>query len=46
VLHRATSGLYEGKYRRDMRRTCVMDDSKDAYGLNDPELAKDQANSS
>ncbi|KAI9743678.1 MAG: hypothetical protein M1818_002994 [Claussenomyces sp. TS43310] len=46
VLHRATSGLYEGKYRRDMRRTCVMDASSDAYGLNDPEAAKNQANSS
>lgn len=46
VLHRATPGAYEGKYRRDMRRTCVMDASKDAFGLNDPELAKNQANSS
>lgn len=46
VLHRATSGLYEGKHRRDMRRTCVMDDSRDAYGFNDPELARNQANSS
>jgi alpha-ketoglutarate-dependent 2,4-dichlorophenoxyacetate dioxygenase len=46
VLHRATSGLYEGKYRRDMRRTCVMDSSSDAYGLNDPDAAKNQANSS
>jgi len=46
VLHRATQGTYEGKHRRDMRRTCVMDSSKDAYGLNDPELAKNQANSS
>jgi alpha-ketoglutarate-dependent 2,4-dichlorophenoxyacetate dioxygenase len=46
VLHRATPGAYEGKFRRDMRRTCVMDASKDAYGLNDPELAKTQGNSS
>jgi len=46
VLHRATSGAYEGKFRRDMRRTCVMDAGKDAFGLNDPELAKNQANSS
>jgi len=46
VLHRATPGEYEGKYRRDMRRTCVMDDGAEAYGLNDPEMAKDQANSS
>ncbi|OQU93618.1 hypothetical protein CLAIMM_00100 [Cladophialophora immunda] len=46
VLHRATSGAYEGKHVRDMRRTCVMDSGRQAYGLNDPELAKDQANSS
>lgn len=46
VLHRATAGSYEGKYVRDMRRTCVMDASKDAFGLNDPELAKTQGNSS
>ncbi|KAL4939241.1 hypothetical protein BDV06DRAFT_214461 [Aspergillus oleicola] len=46
VLHRATPGAYEGKYRRDMRRTCVMDSSKDAYGLNNPEDAKNQRNSS
>ncbi|KAE8331434.1 hypothetical protein BDV39DRAFT_201085 [Aspergillus sergii] len=46
VLHRATPGAYEGKYCRDMRRTCVMDSSKDAYGLNNPEDAKDQRNSS
>lgn len=46
VLHRATSGLYEGKFRRDMRRTCVMDSSSEAYGLNNPDAAKNQANSS
>jgi len=46
VLHRATTGIYEGKHRRDMRRTCVMDSSSEAYGLNDPEAAKNQANSS
>jgi alpha-ketoglutarate-dependent 2,4-dichlorophenoxyacetate dioxygenase len=46
VLHRATPGNYEGKYRRDMRRTCVMDASKDAYGLNNPEDAKNQRASS
>lgn len=46
VLHRATAGMYEGKYRRDMRRTCVMDSSAQAYGLNNPDLAKNQANSS
>jgi alpha-ketoglutarate-dependent 2,4-dichlorophenoxyacetate dioxygenase len=46
VLHRATSGSYEGKYRRDMRRTCVHDSGRQAYGLNDPEDAKNQRNSS
>ncbi|KAJ5924915.1 hypothetical protein N7454_007554 [Penicillium verhagenii] len=46
VLHRATPGYYEGKYRRDMRRTCVMDSSMEAYGLNDREDAKTQPNSS
>lgn len=46
VLHRATPGAYEGKYRRDMRRTCVMDSSKAAYGLNNPDDAKNQRNSS
>lgn len=46
VLHRATSGLYEGKHRRDMRRTCVHDSGKYAYGLNSVEDAKDQRNSS
>ncbi|KAL3474486.1 hypothetical protein BJX99DRAFT_260418 [Aspergillus californicus] len=46
VLHRATAGAYEGKHRRDMRRTCVMDSSKDAYGLNHPADAKNQRNSS
>lgn len=46
VLHRATSGIYEGKHKRDMRRTCVMDSSSEAYGLNDPKAAKNQANSS
>ncbi|PGH08304.1 hypothetical protein AJ80_07900 [Polytolypa hystricis UAMH7299] len=46
VLHRATPGSYEGKYVRDMRRTCVMDSGKGAYGLNSPEDAKNQRNSS
>ncbi|OGE54729.1 hypothetical protein PENARI_c005G06418 [Penicillium arizonense] len=46
VLHRATPGGYEGKYRRDMRRTCVMDSSTEAYGLNNQEEAKNQRNSS
>ncbi|OAL56020.1 taurine catabolism dioxygenase [Pyrenochaeta sp. DS3sAY3a] len=36
VLHRATHGDYEGKYRRDMRRVSVFDTSSTAYGENDP----------
>ena len=36
VLHRATIGPYAGKYRRDMRRISTFDDSKWAYGENDP----------
>ncbi|KAJ0124715.1 lpha-ketoglutarate-dependentdichlorophenoxyacetate [Diaporthe amygdali] len=35
VLHRATGGSFEGKYKRDMRRTTVHDDGSYAYGLND-----------
>jgi len=46
VLHRATIGSYEGKHRRDMRRTCVHDSSRDAYGLNDRELFRTQGASS
>jgi alpha-ketoglutarate-dependent 2,4-dichlorophenoxyacetate dioxygenase len=34
VMHRATGGSYEGKYRRDMRRTTVKDMSSTKYGLN------------
>jgi alpha-ketoglutarate-dependent 2,4-dichlorophenoxyacetate dioxygenase len=35
VLHRATGGAFEGKYRRDLRRTTVHDDSPTAWGLNE-----------
>ncbi|RFU27383.1 hypothetical protein B7463_g8958, partial [Scytalidium lignicola] len=35
VMHRAHGGSYEGKYRRDMRRTTVHDDSSYAWGLNE-----------
>ncbi|KIW80197.1 hypothetical protein AYO21_01123 [Fonsecaea monophora] len=35
VMHRAHGGAYEGKYRRDMRRTTVHDDSSYAWGLNE-----------
>ncbi|VUC25601.1 unnamed protein product [Clonostachys rosea] len=35
VLHRATeTGTYEGKYRRDMRRTTVKDGGKYGWGEN------------
>ncbi|KAK6957123.1 hypothetical protein Daesc_002408 [Daldinia eschscholtzii] len=34
VLHRAGSGTFEGKYKRDLRRTTVHDDSPTAWGLN------------
>ncbi|KAL2865084.1 TauD/TfdA dioxygenase family protein [Aspergillus lucknowensis] len=34
VLHRATGGSYEGKFRRDMRRTTVKDMSSARFGLN------------
>jgi alpha-ketoglutarate-dependent 2,4-dichlorophenoxyacetate dioxygenase len=34
VLHRATGGTFVGKYRRDLRRTTVHDDSAHAWGLN------------
>ncbi|KAF2474093.1 taurine catabolism dioxygenase [Lindgomyces ingoldianus] len=34
VMHRATGGSFEGKFRRDMRRTTVHDDSTTAWGLN------------
>jgi alpha-ketoglutarate-dependent 2,4-dichlorophenoxyacetate dioxygenase len=35
VMHRAGSGSFEGKYRRDMRRTTVHDGSSQAWGLNE-----------
>lgn len=34
VLHRAGAGTFAGKYKRDMRRTTVHDDSPTAWGLN------------
>ena len=37
VLHRATGGSYEGKYRRDMRRVSILDNSTEAFGLNSKE---------
>lgn len=35
VMHRASGGSFEGKYRRDMRRTTVHDGGSNAWGLND-----------
>ncbi|RSH92543.1 hypothetical protein EHS25_007987 [Saitozyma podzolica] len=34
TLHRATLGEFDGKYKRDMRRTTVHDDSSLAWGHN------------
>ncbi|KAI0009349.1 taurine catabolism dioxygenase [Xylariaceae sp. FL0662B] len=34
VLHRAGGGTFEGKYKRDLRRTTVHDDSPTAWGCN------------
>ncbi|KAI1323380.1 taurine catabolism dioxygenase [Xylariaceae sp. FL0255] len=36
VLHRAGDGTFEGKFKRDLRRTTVHDDSPTAWGVNDP----------
>jgi alpha-ketoglutarate-dependent 2,4-dichlorophenoxyacetate dioxygenase len=35
VMHRAHGGEYEGKFKRDMRRATVHDDSVHAWGLNE-----------
>lgn len=35
VLHRAGGGTFAGKYRRDLRRTTVHDNSSTAWGLNE-----------
>ncbi|KAI5475575.1 hypothetical protein MNV49_001171 [Pseudohyphozyma bogoriensis] len=35
LMHRSVPGTYEGKYRRDMRRTTVHDMSSQAWGLNE-----------
>ncbi|KAI1846388.1 hypothetical protein JX266_007593 [Neoarthrinium moseri] len=34
VLHRASGGSFEGKFKRDVRRTTVHDNSPTAWGLN------------
>lgn len=33
VMHRACGGAFAGKYKRDLRRTTVHDDSPTAWGL-------------
>jgi alpha-ketoglutarate-dependent 2,4-dichlorophenoxyacetate dioxygenase len=35
VMHRATGGSFEGRFKRDMRRTTVHDGSSTAWGLNE-----------
>ncbi|KAL5330264.1 hypothetical protein ACEPPN_003790 [Leptodophora sp. 'Broadleaf-Isolate-01'] len=35
VMHRASGGSFEGRFKRDMRRTTVHDGSSTAWGLND-----------
>ncbi|KAI1622331.1 alpha-ketoglutarate-dependent 2,4-dichlorophenoxyacetate dioxygenase [Exophiala viscosa] len=42
TLHKANGGAFEGKYRRDLRRTTVHDVSSTAWGLNEvePDTAK------
>lgn len=34
VLHRATGGTFEDRYKRDVRRTSVHDDGTYAWGEN------------
>jgi len=34
VMHRATGGSFQGRFKRDMRRTTVHDGSTTAWGLN------------
>ncbi|TXT04385.1 hypothetical protein VHUM_04152 [Vanrija humicola] len=35
VMHRAVPGAFEGKFKRDMRRTTVHDGSSQAWGMNE-----------
>jgi alpha-ketoglutarate-dependent 2,4-dichlorophenoxyacetate dioxygenase len=35
VMHRAVGGAFQSKYRRDVRRATVHDDSSQAWGLNE-----------
>ncbi|EXJ62758.1 alpha-ketoglutarate-dependent 2,4-dichlorophenoxyacetate dioxygenase [Cladophialophora yegresii CBS 114405] len=41
TLHRANGGTFEGKYKRDLRRTTVHDDSSTAWGLNEKQDTDD-----
>ena len=34
VMHRAGKGTFQGRFKRDLRRTTVHDDSREAWGLN------------
>lgn len=34
VMHKATEWAGSDKFVRDMRRTSILDDTKDAYGVN------------
>lgn len=42
TLHKANGGAFEGRYRRDLRRTTVHDDSSTAWGLNPVEEDTDK----
>ena len=35
TMHRAIGGSFQGRYKRDMRRTTVHDASSQAWGLNE-----------
>ena len=34
-MHRAVGGSFQGKFKRDMRRTTVHDASSTAWGVNE-----------
>ncbi|OCL11759.1 alpha-ketoglutarate-dependent 2,4-dichlorophenoxyacetate dioxygenase [Glonium stellatum] len=38
VMHRAVGGAFEGKYKRDLRRTTVHDSSPTAWGFNEGDV--------
>lgn len=39
TLHRAAGGAFEGKYKRDLRRTTVHDNSPTAWGMNEVDMS-------